>query len=92
MGQFFAEDFYNHGHFTELFSLLLFCQEQILHLIILVAQMFWTPGLPRVYPMGSMVIALVSPSVGPLVRPSVFKYLGDRSLVFSETLHEVRDH
>ena len=38
--------------------------------------------------MGSMVIALVS----PLVRWSVFKYLGDRSLVFSETLHEVRDH
>ena len=26
---------------------------------------------PRLYPMGSMVIALVSPSVRPLVRPSV---------------------
>ena len=43
---------------------------------------------PRVYPMGSMVIALVS----PLVRWSVFKYLEDRSLVFSETFHEVRGH
>ena len=41
---------------------------------------------PRVYPLGSIVIALVRPSV----RPSVFKYLRDRSLVFSETLHEVR--
>ena len=42
---------------------------------------------PRVYPIGSIVIAFVSPSV---VRPSVFKYLGNRSLVFSETLHEAR--
>ena len=41
---------------------------------------------PRVYQMGSMVIALVRPSASR----SVFKYLGDRSLVFSETLHEVR--
>ena len=41
---------------------------------------------PRVYPMGSIVIALVRPSVSP----SVFKYLGDRSFNFSETLHEVR--
>ena len=41
---------------------------------------------PRVYPLGSIVITLVRPSV----RLSVFKYLGDRSLVFSETLHEVR--
>ena len=45
---------------------------------------------PRVYLMGSMVITLVSPSVRWSVRPSVFKYLGDHSLVFSETLHEVR--
>ena len=42
--------------------------------------------------MGSIVIALVLQSVRPLVRPSVFEYLGDRSLVFSETLHEVRGH
>ena len=34
--------------------------------------------------MGSMVIALV--------RPSVFKYLRDRSLFFSHFLHEVRDN
>ena len=39
----------------------------------------------RVYPLGSIVIALVRLSV----RQSVSKYLGDRSLVFSETLHEV---
>ena len=45
---------------------------------------------PRVYPLGSIVIALVRLSVRPSVRLSVFKYLGDRSLVFSETLHEVR--
>ena len=38
---------------------------------------------PRVYQMGSMVIALVRPSVPPVVCYSVFKYLGDRSLVFS---------
>ena len=41
--------------------------------------------------MGSIVIVLV----GPLARPSVplsddFKYFKDSSLVFSETLHEVR--
>ena len=41
---------------------------------------------PWVYPLGSIVIALVRLSVSP----SVFKYLRDRSLVFSETLHEVR--
>ena len=41
---------------------------------------------PRVYLMGSIVIALVRLSV----CLSVFKYLRDRSLVFSETLHEVR--
>ena len=39
---------------------------------------------PRVYPKGSLVIALVRVCV------SVLKYLGDRSSVFSETLHEVR--
>ena len=37
--------------------------------------------------MGSMVIDLVNLCV---VNLSVFKYLGDPSLVFSETLHEVR--
>ena len=42
---------------------------------------------PQVYPMGFIVIALVSPSVGLSVR---FEYLGNRSLVFSEALHEVR--
>ena len=31
-------------------------------------------------------------SVRPSVRPSVFEYLRDRSLVFSQTLHEVRGH
>ena len=36
---------------------------------------FWTPGLPE----GVHVITHVRPSVGP----SVFKYLRDRSLVFS---------
>ena len=40
----------------------------------------------RVYPTGSIVIALVR----VLVCPSVFKYLRDGSLVFSEILHEVR--
>ena len=47
---------------------------------------------PRVYPLGSLVIALVRPSVCQSVCPSVFEYLGDRSLVFSETSHEVRGH
>ena len=42
---------------------------------------------PRVYPLGPLVIALVRPCVLPV---SVFKYLRDRSLVFSETFHEVR--
>ena len=45
---------------------------------------------PQVYPLGSIVIALVRLSVRPSVRLSVFKYLRDRSLVFFETLHEVR--
>ena len=35
-----------------------------------------------VYPLGSIVIALLRPSVRLSVRPSVFKYLRDRSLVF----------
>ena len=46
---------------------------------------FWTPGLP--------VRVLSNRPCGPCVRPSVsvfvFKYLKDRSLIFSETLHEV---
>ena len=50
---------------------------------------FWTLGLSEGvhsnHPCPS-----ISPSVSPLVRPSVFKYLGDRSFNFSETLHEVR--
>ena len=37
---------------------------------------------PQVYLLGSIVIALA--------RLSVFKYLRDRSLVFPDTLHEVR--
>ena len=44
---------------------------------------------PRVYPLGSLVIALVRVSVRVCVCVSVFKYLRDRSLVFSEILHEV---
>ena len=43
---------------------------------------------PRVYPKGSLVIALVSVCV--CVRVSVFEYLRDCSLVFSSFLHEVR--
>ena len=46
---------------------------------------------PRVYTRGSLVIALVRWSVrGLSVCWSVFKYLRDRSLVFSNFLHEVR--
>ena len=45
---------------------------------------------PRVYPRGSYVITHVRPwSVSPSVRPSVFKYLRDRSKDFSKFLHEV---
>ena len=44
---------------------------------------------PRVYPRESYVITQVRPSVGPSVRPSVFKYLRDRSKDFSNFLHEV---
>ena len=43
---------------------------------------------PRVYPKGSLVIALVR--VSACVCQSVFKYLRDRLLVFSNFLHEVR--
>ena len=46
---------------------------------------YWTPGLPV-----GVHSNRPCPSVRPSVRLSVFKYLGDRSLVFSETLHEVR--
>ena len=42
---------------------------------------------PQFLPRGSLVIVLVRPSVGLW---SVFKYLRDRSLVFSNFLHEVR--
>ena len=46
-----------------------------------------------VYPMGSIVIALVCPLVRLLVvSPSVFKYPGDYLLVFSKILHEVRPY
>ena len=45
---------------------------------------------PRVYPKGSLVIALVRVCVCVCVRVSVFKYLRDCSLVFSSFLHEVR--
>ena len=46
---------------------------------------------PRVYPIGSIVITIVRPLVRPSVRPSVLKYLRNRSLDFSEILHEVRE-
>ena len=46
---------------------------------------FWTQGLPD-----GVHGNRPCPSVSPLVRPSVFKYLGDPSFNFSETLHEVR--
>ena len=42
---------------------------------------------PWVYPTGSIVIAFV----GPSVRLSIFEYLRERSLVFSEILYEVWD-
>ena len=50
---------------------------------------FWTPGLPEGV-LSNHPCLSVCVSVRPCVRPSVFKYLRDRSLVFSETLHEVR--
>ena len=37
---------------------------------------------PRIYPIGSIVIIHVNPSVCPSIGPSVFKYLGNRSLEF----------
>ena len=55
-------------------------------LVLVEHQAFLSLFGPRVYPMGSMVIALVRPSVSPFV----FKYLGDRSFNFSETLLEFR--
>ena len=42
---------------------------------------YWTPDFP---------VGIQSNRPCPSFRPSVFKYLRDRSLVFSETLHEVR--
>ena len=42
---------------------------------------------PRVLPRGFLVIALIRPWS---VCPSVFKYLRDRSLAFSNFLYEVR--
>ena len=48
-------------------------------------QLILTPGLPEV-----VLSNRPCPCVRPCVRVSVFKYLRDRSLVFSETLHEVR--
>ena len=46
---------------------------------------FWTPGLPV-----GVHSNRPCPSVHPSVRLSVFKYLRDCSLVFSNFLHEVR--
>ena len=52
---------------------------------------YWLIFGPRVYPKGSLVItSVVRVSVRLCVRPSVFKYLRDRSLVFSSFLHKVR--
>ena len=45
-----------------------------------------TPGLPE----GVLSNRPCPSVVRPLVRPSVYKYLGDRSLFFSNFLHEVR--
>ena len=47
-------------------------------------RVFWTPGLPE-----GVLSNRPCPSVCVFVRPCVCKYLVDRSLVFSETLHEV---
>ena len=46
---------------------------------------FWTPSIP-----GGVISNHPCPSVCPSVHVLVFRYLRDRSLVFSETLHEVR--
>ena len=53
----------------------------------LLQSVFWTPGLPVGVHSNRPCL-----SVRPSVRLSVFKYRGDRSLFFSETLLEVRDH
>ena len=54
---------------------------------------YWTPGLPEGVlsnrPCPSVCLC-VRPSVCPSVRVSVFEYLRDRSLVFSNFLLEVR--
>ena len=65
------------------------CESQILSQIFLIIP--WQKYFgPRVYPKGSLVIALVRLCVCVCVRPSVFKNLRDRSLFFSNFLHEVR--
>ena len=58
--------------------------DKILHKLILLEpnlSYFRTPGVPD---------GVHSNRPCPVVRMSVFKYLGDRSLVFSSFLHEVR--
>ena len=50
-----------------------------------ILQALRTPGLPD-----GVDSNRPCPSVSPSVCPSVFKYLEDRSLVFSETLHDGR--
>ena len=45
---------------------------------------------PKIYLTGSYVITFVCLSVRPSVHLSIFIYLRDCSLVFSEILHEVR--
>ena len=49
-------------------------------------KLFWT----LLHPKGYYVITPIRPSVGPLISRSVFKYLRDRSLVFSDFLHEIK--
>ena len=58
---------------------------KILNIGVVIFLPFWTPGLPE-----GVLSNRPCPSIGPSVRPSVFKYLRDGSLDFSETLHEVR--
>ena len=50
----------------------------------------WTPGLPDGV-LGNRPCPSVRPSVCPSVLPSVLKLLGNRSLDFSEILHEVTE-
>ena len=65
--------------------------KQISNFCILSVEMFYNIDFgPQVYPLGSIVIALVRLSVSLSVCLSVLKFLRDRSLVFSETLHEFR--